>query len=83
MLLPSCAFVVRNVHLCQSLPPVGAQIIIPAGPVLPPDQGPVDCKRQTLQTPGAAAAAAASSKRSVLLSAAQRLIHAWAETLLP
>lgn len=42
MLLPSCAFVVRNVHLCQGLPPVGAQII-PAAPVLPPDLGPVGC----------------------------------------
>lgn len=42
MLLPSCAFVVRNVHLCQSSPRVGAHIL-PAALALTPDQGPDGC----------------------------------------
>lgn len=42
MLLPSCAFVVRNVHLCQSLPRVGAQII-PVALALTPDQRAAGC----------------------------------------
>lgn len=59
MLLPSCAFVVRNVHLCQSLPPVGAQIIPAAR-----SRGLVAADHQHSNP----SAAAATAKRSVQLS---------------